>query len=66
MKIQIHGARTLSEEVIIEIIPALCPSDEEITSDAEKLYQIIRSYLPVRTYAILRDMLRKEEARRNE
>ena len=63
MKIQIHGARTLSEEVIIEIIPALCPSDEEITSDAEKLYQIIRSYLPVRTYAILRDMLRKEEAR---
>jgi len=66
MKIRIHGARTLSEEVIIEIVPALCPRDEEITSDAEKLYQVIRSYLPFRIYAILRDMLRKEEARKDE
>ena len=65
MKIQIHGARTLSEEVIIEIIPALCPSDEEITSDAEKLYQIIRSYLPFRTFAILREKVRRDEARRD-
>ena len=63
MKIRIYGARTLSEDVIVEIVPALYPSDEEITSDAEKLYQIIRSYLPFRTYAIFRDMLQKEEAR---
>ena len=65
MRMQIHGARTLGEEVIIEIVPTLCPSDEEITSDAEKLYQIIRSYLPFRTFAILREKMRRDEARRD-
>ena len=62
MKIEIHGVRTLSEEVIIKIVPTLCPSDEEIISDAEQFYQIIRSYLPLRTYAILRDMLTENES----
>jgi len=49
-EIRIHGTRTLSEEIIIKIVPSLYPNDEEVISDAQQLYRIIHSFIPSRTF----------------
>jgi len=60
MKIRIHGDRSYRGITLIEIIPTAFPSDEDIISDAQKLYQVIRSTLPSRTYAIIREAIQRE------
>lgn len=60
-EIRIHGTRTLSEEIIIKIVPSLYPNDEEVISDAQQLYRIIHSFIPSRTFTTFRDILRRED-----
>lgn len=58
---QIIGTRTLSEDIYIIISPMnYFSSDSALKRDAQILVNILRTYLPVRTYNYLKDILIKE------
>ena len=58
---QIIGTRTLSEDICVKISPKeYFPDKLALLRDAQTLLNILRTYLPVRTYFYLKDMLTKE------
>ena len=58
---QIIGTRTLNEEISIKISPKeYFPDKLALFRDAQTLLNILRTYLPARTYFYLKDMLTKE------
>jgi len=58
---QIIGTRTLSEDIYVIISPMnYFSSDSALKRDAQTLVNILRTYLPARTYNYLKDILIKE------
>ena len=59
---QITGTRSLNEDIYIKISPMIFSYQHNLVfmREAQLIVNILRKYLPVRTYSYLKDIMIKE------
>ena len=60
-RITINGTRDISGSIEVEFIPSAFIENNKLKDDAKRLYAILRTYIPARTYDYLMQLMNKNE-----